>query len=76
MGPSSRSLLLFIEKLCHHSSAFLMSPSTKGEGGHIGFNADPGCGCDSLYPSYFVDQWVEFYHTCMDTIIWTSQRAD
>ena len=41
----------------------------KGEGGHISFSADPGRRCrrDSLYPPYFLNQWVEFYQTCMDT---------
>ena len=52
-------------------SCFLCPP-TKGEGGwggHIGFSADPGRQRrhDSLYPPYFVNQWGEFYQTCMDT---------
>ena len=37
----------------------------KGEGGNIGFSADPGRRRrrDSLYPPYFLNQWVKFYHT-------------
>ena len=34
---------------------------------HIGFSPDPGRRRDSLYPPYFLNQLVEFYHTCMDT---------
>ena len=45
-----------------------MSP-TKGEGGHISFSADPGRRRDSLYPPYFLKQWVEFYQTCLDTLL-------
>ena len=52
--------ILFLKLLC---------PITKGEGGHIGFSADPGRRrrLGSLYPPYFLNQWVELYHTCMDT---------
>ena len=38
-----------------------------GGGGHIGFRANPGRRRDRLYPSYFLNQWEEFYQTCMDT---------
>ena len=41
---------------------------TKGEGVHVGFSADPGRRRqrrrDSLYPPYFLNQWVEFCYTC------------
>ena len=40
---------------------------SKGEGGHNSFSANPGCRRDSLYPPYFLNQWMEFYQTCMDT---------
>ena len=48
--------------------AIVMSP-TKGEGGHISFSVDHRRRRrrDSLYPPYFLYQWVEFYQTCMDT---------
>ena len=42
-----------------------LCPPTKGEGLHISFSADPGHRRDSLYPPYFLNQWVEFYQTCM-----------
>ena len=48
-------------------------PPPKVRGGHIGFSADPGHQRqrlrlrDSWYPPYFLNQWVKFYQTCMDT---------
>ena len=54
-----RKQILFLKLLC---------PTTKDKGGHIGFSVDPGRRrLGSLYPPYFLNQWVEFYHTCMDT---------
>ena len=45
-----------------------MSPAI-GEGGHIGFSADPGRGRrrDSFFLPYFLNPWVELYHTGTDT---------
>ena len=28
-----------------------------------------GVGMTSFYPPYFLNQWVEFYKTCMDTTL-------
>ena len=41
----------------------------RGEGRHIGFSVDAGRRLrrDRLYPLYFLNQWEEFYQTCMDT---------
>ena len=38
-----------------------------GERGHISFSADSGRRRDSFYPLYFLNKWVEFYQSCMDT---------
>ena len=32
-------------------------------------NPGVGVGVTSLCPPYFLNQWVEFYHTCMDTLL-------
>ena len=45
-----------------------LCPPTKGEGGHIVFNADPECWRDSfLHAQYLLNQWMELHQTCMDT---------
>ena len=45
----------------------IMSP-TKDEGGILVPVRIPGVTRgDSLYPPYFLKQWVEFCHTCMET---------
>ena len=50
------------------SLELLLCTATKGEGGHISFSADPGRRRrrDSLVSPYLLNQWVEFYQTCMD----------
>ena len=44
-----------------------MSP-TKGEGGILVSMRIPGVGVGVTvwYPPYLLNQWVEFYQTCMD----------
>ena len=61
---------------CHHSSLHNYVPPTKGEGGHISFSVDPGRRRrrDSLYLPYFLNQWVEFYQTCMDTSLGQAKK--
>ena len=48
-----------------------LRPPTKGEGGHIGFSADPvgvgvGVGVTDLYPRYLLNQLMEFHQICLD----------
>ena len=48
-----------------------LCPPTKGEGGHIGFSADPvgvgvGVGVTDLYPRYLLNQLMEFHQICLD----------
>ena len=65
-------VILFVDRN-EYGKIMSPPPPTKGEGGHINisFSADPRrqfrCLPDSLYPPYFLNQWVEFYQTCIDT---------
>ena len=64
-------VILLAFKLLKHqkndnTSSYVPPPKVRG---NISFSADPGHRHwrDSLYPPYFLNQWVEFYQTCMAT---------
>ena len=74
-------VLLKVTVKCYTLCSRSLCLPTKGEGGHSGFNVDLGLPgrCNSLYPPYFLNQWVECYHSLEKTkgLIksWRSQEA-